>query len=340
MASAASPKLTPDSFSDEDRNLIVKSEAAIADGLLLRDWCRNHYGKLEAFPLDLKKKFQLPNTAQGYFGDIEIRGKSVSVMGCRQEVEFAKIDDPNAAQILQDFVLKEFLNRAHWTYPDGFPGGFTIEKSLYRTSEGGYGKFPEGETSGCIDLRDLGTAESGRKYSWVLLTVQIHDFIFNLGPITKRLREAACVVLTPEFVSVVENPAPGIKLEVQVGYPFVEVAPIKNFFGFGPGKFGVAVKLYSFDLMEDNSVRARMEFAAAPRCQKVFDFGPQWPDPIYGGASLLSRLSLGALKPEKVHVKMDSQMLAQHSRVHQALMDGTANVWKLWRAESAPKEPK
>jgi hypothetical protein len=327
-----------DSFTDLDRDLIVKSEAAIADGLVLREWCKTHYGNLTVFPLNLKRKFQLPNKAVGYFGELEIRGQAYSVMGCRQEIEFAKLDEPNAAELLQDFVLKEFLTRAHWTSQDGFAGGFTVERSLYQDVARQYGKFPEGQTVGCIDWRTLGLeADASRKYRWVLLTVQIHDFVMNLGPITKRLREAACVVLTPQFVSIVDNPQPGVRMEIQVGYPFVDHAPIKNFFGFGPGKFGVAIKLFSFDLMDDNTVRVRMEFAAAPRCQKVFDFGKRLPDPIYGGAALLGRLSFGLCKVQGIHDQMDTEMLAQHCRVHQSLMDGTANIWDEWRAEALDK---
>jgi len=30
---------------------------------------------------------------------------------------------------------------------------------------------------------------------------------------------------------------------------------------------------------------------------------------------------------------MDKQMLAQHCRVHQSLMDGTKNVWDTWLAK-------
>lgn len=301
------------------------------DGIVLRDWCRARQG--QDFPLGLGKKFQLPNNAIGYFGEMHFHGKATSVMGCRQEVQFGKLDSPDAATILKDFVLREFLNRAHWISPDGFPGGFDVERSLYQTGLGKYGKFAESDAVGCVDWRDLGYAASADKYRWVLLTVQIHDFVMNFGPLTKRFAEAACVVVTPDFVSVTEKPEPGVQLEISVGYPFVNYAPLKNFFGFGPGKFGIAVKLYTFALLDDHTIRVRMEFAAAPRCLKVFDFGPEWPDPVYGAAALLSWFSLGFWNPDPVHTHMDTEMLSQHCRVHQSLMDGTANIFKEWRAE-------
>ncbi len=322
------PFTTPQQQQTPDSTLIERSEAAISKGLVLRDWCRANRASQAVFPLNLKKKFQLENRAEGYFGEMQLDGETVSVMGCRQEVHLTRLDEPNAPQLLQDLVFGKFLSCAHWQTPDGVPGGFSVERSLYQGCDGEYGKFDDSEKAGCIDWRDLGAPNSARKYRWVLLTIRIHDFIMNIGPYAKRFNAAACVVATPEFVNVKENPAPGVRLAVQVGYPFIDFAPVKSYFGFGPGKFGIAAKQYSFELMDDNSLRSRMEFAAAPRCRKVFDFGRRWPDPIYGGAALLGRLSLGAWDPEIVHTVMDTEMLAQHCRVHQSLMDGLAHVWQ------------
>src|SRR5262249_24329709 len=126
---------------------------------------------------------------------------------------------------------------------------------------------------GCIDWRQL-----GKEYDWVLLTVQIYDFVMNFGPFTARLKEAACVSPHRDFVHIVERPAPGYALEVSVGYPFIAYAPIPNFFGFGPGKFGIANKLFSFLVTDQKELRVIMNFAAAPRCRKVFDFGKNIPD--------------------------------------------------------------
>jgi hypothetical protein len=140
-----------------------------------------------------------------------------------------------------------------------------------------------------------------------------------------------------DFVHVNRNPAPGYKLEVSVGYPFVEYAPIPNPFGFGPGKFTNAVKLYSFFLTDTNKVEVRMDFAAAPRCQKVFDVSKSIPDPLYGGAWLLERVTLGGWKAQPFHDKLDRGMVAQHARVHQALIDGVARIWKSKVAAAAAR---
>jgi len=319
-----SPPLT-----ERDRSLIEKCEKAIGEGLVLERWCRAEDADRRMFRLDLDHHFRLPNRADGYFGTITLNGQERSVMGCRQHVELARVDRRHdAAACLTEFVLGEFLSRAHWICPDGAPGGFDVERSLFRAADGEYGTFPDGQRTGAMDWRDVVP-----RFRWVLLTIMLNDFMVNMGPVSRRMAEAVCVVAMPEFVHVIEHPSPEYALEVSVGYPFIDHAPIPNFFGFGPGKFGIAVKLFSFRLTHDRRIRVTMEFAAAPRAERVFDF--YGLDPVYGGADLLSRLSLGLFDPAGIHDTMDTTMLVEHCHVHQKLMDGTAGIWEDWLAGSA-----
>jgi hypothetical protein len=41
-------------------------------------------------------------------------------------------------------------------------------------------------------------------------------------------------------------------------------------------------------------------------------------------------LTLGLLKPQAIHDRMDAQMLALHCQVHQDLMDRLEPVWRDW----------
>ena len=303
--------------------MVEKTEEAILAGIQIQRWCRDPKRQIKQVKLDLNKTFALKNEAYGYLAHLPMNGKQESIMGVRQVVEYSRIIGSNPEQQLRDFVMREFLPRAHWVYPDGFKGGFDIEQSLYCNAKGEYGRFPQESCTGCIDWRQLGT-----DYTWSLLTVQIHDFVMKFGPYLKRFKEAACVVAHRDFVHVVEKPKQGYKLELSVGYPFIEFAPIPNNFGFGPGKFGAAVKLYSFFLTDDNRVEVVMEFAAAPRCSRVFDFGKNVPDPVYGGAAVLQAITFGLWKAQPFHDKLDLGMMAQHARVHQALLDGSVKTWE------------
>ena len=311
-----------------ERFLVEKCESAIRDGIALERWCKKGGGDRTEFALDLNESFVLPNHANGYFGSINLHGTDRSVMGCRQHVEFARVDRRlDAGPLLKEFVLGEFLGSAHWANADGTPGVFAVERCLYRTIGGEHGRFEGDDRAGAMHWRDLGT-----RFRWVLLTIRLNDFLLQIGPVTRRMDEAVCVIPLPEFMRVVENPSPQYVLEVSIGYPFIDYAPIPNFFAFGPGKFGVAVKLFSFYLTRDNRIRVLMEFAAAPRARKVFDF--HGIDPVYGGAAIVKLMSLGLIDPQPLHDMMDTSMLVQHCHVHQKLMDGTSRIWKQWVGES------
>ena len=319
----------PADFSAFEQSLVRKTETALVDGLQLERWTRDPDRKVEFHLLDLNRPYVLPNKAYGYFGEVMISGRKLTALGARQEVEFGKITGPDPEQRLKDYVLRHFLNTSTWTYPDGDPGGFTFKQMLYCSAAGQYGRYPDDQLAAVQDWNVIGP-----KYRWSLFTCYLHDFVVMLGPVKKVLKEAVAVVQHPDFIHVVENPKPGYKLEVAIGYPFIDYAPIPNFFGFGPGKFNWAVKTFSFLLRDNNEVRCDMEFVAGARPKKVFDFGEMIPDPFYGTASALQMLTMGVYNPQSFHDFMDLQMSAQHSRVHQALMEGSAKVFAAWIKEN------
>jgi hypothetical protein len=315
----------PEDFSAFERSLVEKSEAALVDGLQLERWTRDPNRKIDLHLLNLNRKYDLPNKAYGYFGEVRIGGRTLTALGARQEVEFGKITGPDPQQRLKDYVLRRFLNTSNWTYPDGDAGGFTFKQMLYRAADGTYGRYSDDQLTSVQDWNAI-----GKKYQWSLFTCYLHDFVIMLGPVKKVLKEAVAVVQHPDFIHIVENPKPGYKLEVAIGYPFIDYAPLPNYFGFGPGKFAWAVKTFSFLLRDNNEVRCDMDFVAGPRPKKVFDFGAWIPDPVYGSALALQLATLGFFNPQGFHDMVDLQMSTTHSRVHQALMEGSAKVFAAW----------
>jgi hypothetical protein len=310
--------------------IVQRSEEAVHDGQQLEQWCRDRGRNLDLFPIILRQTYELPYRAEGFYDSLEVNGKKTSVMGCRQEIDLGPIDPEAAPVLVRDFVLREFMNRANWVKPDGGMGGFTIRKCFYKSADGVAGRFEISQSEGSIDWRQLGP-----EFDWVLQTMYLHDFVMDFGPYRKRFKESLGFVAHPSFVHVVENPDGEHVLEVTIGYPVAGYAPIPNCFGFGPGKFGVAVQYYTFLLTRQSEVKVHMIFAAAPRCEKVFDFGEHIPDPVYGGATLLHYLTFGLWQPDRFHDKIDAGMLAQHCRVHQSLIDGVGRVWKNWVAGAA-----
>jgi len=244
-------------------------------------------------------------------------------------VEFGAIPGPNPEQRLKEYVLRHFLNSSHWVYPDGDAGGFTFKQMLYCTADGQCGRYADDKLNAVQDWNLIGPV-----YRWSLFTCYLHDFVVMLGPYKKVFKEAVAVVQHPDFIHIVENPRPGYKLEVAIGYPFIDFAPIPNFFGFGPGKFDWAVKTFSFLLRDSNEVRCDMDFVAGARPKKVLDFGKLIPDPLYGTADALETFSFGMIDAKWFHDMGDLEMATQHSRVHQALMEGSAKIFRAWIREN------
>jgi hypothetical protein len=318
----------PRDFSSFERSLVDKTNVAIADGLELERWTRDPNRKIELHRLKLNREYDLHNEAFGYLADVTIGGRTLTAIGALQHNEFGKIPGENAEQRLTDYVLRHFLNSSHWVYSDGDAGGFTFKQLLYCTADGQCGCFSEDKLSETQDWNLIGPT-----YRWSLYNCYLHDFVIKLGPFKKVLKEAVSVVQHPGFVHVVENPKPGYKLEVAIGYPFIDYAPVPNFFGFGPGKFDWAVKTFSFLLRDNNEVRCDMDFVAGARPKKVLDFGEMIPDPIYGPPDLLERFSFGLIDSKWAHDMGDLEMSTQHSRVHQALMEGSAKIFRAWIQE-------
>ncbi|HUL99085.1 MAG TPA: hypothetical protein VLU24_06650, partial [Mycobacterium sp.] len=133
----------PDSFSDHDRFLVEKTLEALADGLELERWSRDPTRVVNEFPVDLKKPYALPYKAYVYFSDVRIGDRTLPAAGIRQEVEFGRVPGPNPEEQLTRYALGAFLPTSQWTYPNGWPGGFTFEQMLYCTSDGQVGRYPE-----------------------------------------------------------------------------------------------------------------------------------------------------------------------------------------------------
>jgi hypothetical protein len=315
----------PKDFTAHERFLVEQSELAIVKGLQLERWTRDPGRTISRFPLALNRSYALKNKAWGYFSDVTIAGRTLPALGVLQHVEFGKISGSNPEERLKEYVLGRFLNTSAWVYPDGDPGGFTIQQMLYREADGTCGRYPADQLTAARDWREIGS-----RCRWSLLTIFLHDFVIYLGPIKKVLKEAVAVVQHPDFVHILPNPKPGYKLEVAIGYPFIDFAPVPNFFGFGPGKFDWAVKTFSFLLRDNNEVRCDMEFVAGPRAKKVFDFGPNIPDPFYGTSDALEMLTLGMYKSQTFRDFADGRMAVEHAHVHQALLEGSAKIFAAW----------
>jgi hypothetical protein len=316
----------------EDSLLIRQTEESLVVGLQLADWLRDHGESLEWKPIDLGRPFRLPHTQACHLGRVKVEGGERTVMATRQLLEFGSLGS-RTRDALRDYVLGSYVPTSHWTNQDGTPGGILPEQILYRRPGGEYGRFPESARQGGGDFRELGS-----KYDWVLLTITPYDLVMDLTVFRLRIFVVPYLVIHPGYVHVVQNPSPGYSLEVTVGYSYIDASPIALrpwWVGYGPGRFVAATKIYQFLVTDNNEIRVRMYFAAAPRSQKILDFGKSWPDPVYGPADALHWLTFGLFPSGRVHDFVDTQITRSHCQLTQALVEGAQVVWSGWRSGSS-----
>jgi hypothetical protein len=118
--------------------------------------------------------------------------------------------------------------------------------------------------------------------------------------------------------------------ERRFGYAFLPREVESNFFGFGPGKFGAAIKQWRFLLFLNGDVEVQIAFLVAPRSERVLDFGGF--DPVYASITLADALSLGAFGLRASgHAALDRVFLEHHGTVHADIVLGMADVWEAQR---------
>jgi hypothetical protein len=326
--------MNPDSvaFTALERDLIEKSESALRDGRQLLHWWRERAfsKKIKTFPL----MAPAPSiTMTGFFDELTINGQGTSVMGCLQTVR-AKLPRAEGRVAIEcsldHFSRRDLFHICKWQNPDGLPGGFGYKPRLFKAREDGqYGRFENG-----LKIPDIDLSEIGRRLEWIMLQVDLHDFArcfkppaFLVKPLSRMVKEAAYLVADEEFLQCNLPGTEGALEERGLGYSFVPATVHPNFFGFGPGRFGAALKLFQFCLLPEETLEIQLAFLAAPRSQKVLYLGGF--DPVYGFFHLVNALTLGRLHiRERIHDKLDTVMLRQHGDVHQSFVEGLLREMK------------
>jgi hypothetical protein len=310
--------------------LVPKCEAAVRGGREILPWVQESIDRGE---LDL---FELERTAdsaiRGFVGQIRQADPRSSVVGCLQDVQFHRSADAGRRPpvSLREWLDTRFFEEAQFRHPDGLPGGFGYNPLLGKLSGGG----------GVVMMPQPGEqkfakpSEVGRRYDWVTMQVEIYDFVRcvpALKPYVKQasklIKEAAYVALAPEFQQFKFPADPDVAASCTLGYSFVPATVHANIFGYGPGRFGIALKFFRFALLKSGDIRVTMLFLSVPRSEGVFYF---WGfDPMYGSARLADLVTLGRARAfQKIRDKFDRQFMLQHGIVHRSAIEGLRATWE------------
>lgn len=309
------------------------AEAALSTGRQIVSWWRTKALE-DALPLfPLKPAYPPYFEMQGFFDKILLLGdmKPTSIMGCLQRHRFKRRRPPvaEATRHLESFIDRHFLAKCLTTRADGSPGGFRYRPICFQEKDGRLSE-PEGPHPLGSDLASF---RHGRR-EWGVFQVDILDFV-RANPmlashdamLSRFIRESAYIVIHEDLALAPTKAPKGVMAERRFGYAFLPRAVEHNLFGFGPGKFGAAIKQWRFLLFLNGEVEVQVAFLVTPRSQKVLDLAGF--DPIYALVHIADAFSLGAFGlRESGHAALDRVFLEHHGSVHAGVVMGLQEIWE------------
>lgn len=393
--------LSDPAFSREEQALIDSMEPFLADGLALKRWwdaaaATGHFA--ERF--DLGRAFNRPEVSFGFFDQVRLDRGVLPVMGNYQEMLYDQPRSP--ARLLQEaaewmraqvreFVLRYFMRVSDFRQPEAHADharhdappfleslswcpqpaiervGFGFSQLYYKLRETGrIGRFAVGDEHAIVDLREIGA-----KYEWIVVKVRIFDFKFTFRPFGAEapelglpLKEESYLVLSRDFITNEDNPAPGVLGEYGLGYAFIRNIG-EELLAYGPGEFDAAIELINFRVMESGEVRVQMAFVSNRperianvsldpvdwgfRLAGLFSLGmtsrllapvkqmlDRWPwrvgsfDPVYGGVALANAVTgnQAARRWCISREQLEKDFLVRHFMQHYQTIVGSLLTWR------------
>jgi len=144
--------------------------------------------------------------------------------------------------------------------------GFGQKQLYYKLLDSGrIGKFPEKQQPTIIDLREIGT-----KYEWMVGDARMFGFDFSFMPLGESfpyaelpLRETQLAVISKDFITNKDYPedsGTGIRGEYGYGLATLKIPTDTTLVGYGPGYFDAGFMTYTWRVLSNGAIRAKMEF--------------------------------------------------------------------------------
>lgn len=281
------------SLPQEDRALLASVDKYLADALALKSWWARAHESNAYHRFELERTFHRPAYSYGFFGQAQVGGRTLPVMGNVQDMFY---DQPKIQaqkeegalwmrEQLREFVLRYFMRVSSFRQPEVFISGdhpepdpllrslswcpeprttrqgFGFAQLYYKTPDGNIGRFED--PWAIIDLREIGS-----KYEWILLKVKIFNFAFKTWPlgasgpeIAFNLDEQSYLVVHRDFIVNQEAPKPGMLGRYGIGYGFIK-NPASHLLAYGPGEFDAAFETIEFSVDNKGNIRVHMVFVA------------------------------------------------------------------------------
>jgi hypothetical protein len=309
----------------EDRIVLDSLGGFLSDGMAMKAWWDDAYTS-DRFDerFDLVHTLHRSEKSFGVFGRVALDRGPFPIMGVQDEVFYDRPKGQGKAtaessawmcEQVKEFVLHYFMRISDFRMPqqivasesDPSPAflkrfsmkpkeeierkgmGFT-QKYYKRSDTGQIGKFPEEGASEILDLREIGST-----YDWVVVKLRVFDFCVTMKPlgadlprVTMPLKEESYLVITPGFITNIDNPDPGVLGEYGFGYAFVK-NPVRGPFAYGPGEFEAAFQTINFKVMDTGETRVFMTFVS-DQPEKIMNLKI---DPVNWSFALADMMSFG-----------------------------------------------
>jgi len=285
-------------LTDQDLAILSEVDSSLSNGLQLKEWWEKtnaNDGYSQRFPTALT--FNRPDHSFAFLDQATVNGELMPVLGDLQDLFYDNIKAPTVAtpaavrwmrDQLREFVLHYFSRVSSSFLPKSFepgapsppaylnpfglcPGkdvqkeGFGQTQLYYKLRETGrVGKFPEREQYAVVDMREIGT-----KYEWIVGDAKMFGFDVSFVPLGYNLpyamvplREGQLGVISKQFITNEDNPAPGIVGKYGYGLATLKSPSDKTAFAYGPGYFDAGFMTFTWRVLDSGEARVRLVFVA------------------------------------------------------------------------------
>lgn len=383
-------------LTEQDRIILGDVERSLADGLALKRWWQQT-DEADSYTdvFELVRTYNQSDRGRGFFDLAPFRDGQLPVMGILEEILYDQAKQSVREELqaeFREFVLHYFMRVSDFRLPEvysrsdkysarssqsvlswcpepthsGF--GFGYSQHYYKLRDSGLvGKFSAEDEPTIIDLREL-----GEKYEWVVCKIRILEFNLSFQPFGRGtaelrlpLREENYVVLSRDFITDLNHPAPGVLGEYGFGYAVIRYLPYRSIFAYGPGQFDAGFQTFKFEVLESGAIVVRMVFVVnrpeqimnieldpvdwSFRLADLMSFGltsrlfapvknalDGLPlsfgsfDPVFGYISLANLLTGGAAARELCisRERLEKDFLFKHYIEHYQMIAGSLLTWR------------
>lgn len=277
----------------------------------------------ETFPL--KRSFNPPGAAYGYFDEAEIAGRHMELMGVDQGMSWDTSKGAAPERIraeLREFVLHYLMRVSSFRRPEDLTSRQIEERAGFGYSQhwcssgGGIFAFPEDIQYRIVDLRRLYT-----DLDWLLTRVDLYGFLIRLRLLDPPfpfvevpLPESTFLLLHRDFIT--DDWEHG---RFGFGYVLLANPERDSVLAWGPGEFDLAVKLIEFTCAPDGAISARASFAVN-RPSRILRLSA---DPVLAAADIAGPLTGGRFSRRT----LETMFLEQHFLQHFEMLSGALTTW-------------